>query len=243
MELSVRAIKLINLHASAVFPNECCGVITGNDYCPMANISSNTLNSFKISGAEFIRVNKLNKVQAVIHSHCIDPKLSFDQDPRWASHLDMEGWIASDIPWGIVATNGINVMPPLWYDDTVIEPLEGRNFVHGITDCYAIIRDYYRLELGIKLNNYAREMSWWNAGKDLYSENFNDAGFVEISKEEATTNDCCLFQVRSPVINHAAVITGNNEILHHLFHRLSGKDQLHKWERNITKYVRYIGKE
>jgi len=157
MKLTYNAINLINVHAITAYPNECCGVIADGDYIPMANISQKPTTSFKISASEFVSISRTNKIQAIIHSHCINPLHSIEQDPRWASALDMETWIASDIPWGIIATNGTDVMPPLWYDDNDIKPLLGREFAHGITDCYAIVRDYYRQELKINLKNYVHQ--------------------------------------------------------------------------------------
>ncbi len=93
------------------------------------------------------------------------------------------------------------------------------------------------------LKNFARGMDWWDRGEDLYDQNFQAAGFIEIPMSEVTVGDCVLFKVRSPVTNHAAVITGENEILHHLFHRLSGHDSLSKWGRVINRAVRYRGTE
>lgn len=239
MNIPFETQEAIKAHAIATFPNECCGLIIDDKFVPTENVSLSPTETFTIQKDVFAAAMISGKLQAVIHSHCITPAHTSRFDPRQPSGADMKSWLATNIPWGIVATNGTEASEILWMDDSVIAPLHGRDFIHGVHDCYAIIRDYFRTELNILLPNYARGMEWWDKGEDLYSQNFKEAGFYEISEAEADVNDCCLFQVKSPVINHAAVITGQDEILHHLFHRLSGPDRLDKWRKSIVKYVRY----
>ena len=239
MNLTEEQLTAINNHAIAEYPNECCGLIVAGEFIPTKNISPTPTQTFVMKQEVFNKALLSGKLEAVIHSHCIDPNEKQIYDPRWPSTKDMETWIATNIAWGIVATNGLEVSSILWLDDNEIAPLEGRSFIHGIHDCYSVVRDYYRTELKIDLINVPRGMGWWDNNQNLYEENFARAGFYEISEEEADVNDCCLFQVRSPVPNHAAVITGQNEILHHLFHRLSGYDRLDCWKKHIVKFLRY----
>jgi proteasome lid subunit RPN8/RPN11 len=241
MKLPQETIDDINRHAFMQYPQEACGLIMDDYFFPCDNIAVDPTKAFRISPEVFVEKTLVAKLQAVIHSHCVDPNKPNNGDPRWASSADMDGWMASNVPWGIVATNGRDdVSSILWYDDNEIAPLEGRDFIHGFHDCYSIVRDYFRTQLNIELGNYSRQMDWWDNGQDLYSENFAKEGFVEIPMSQVRTNDVCLFRVRSPVINHAAVVTGDNQILHHLFHRLSGYDSLSKWHRSIIKYIRKV---
>ncbi len=62
-------------------------------------------------------------------------------------------------------------------------PLVGRNYIHGIQDCYSIVRDFYERELGINLSDYEREDAWWESreSKSLYLDNFEKEGFVEVN--------------------------------------------------------------
>ena len=240
IQLSQKEILKLNTHVTTCYPQEACGVIINNEFHECLNAAVNPKETFKILAIELLEKSKLGEIQAIIHSHCVDPNKSFQYDPRWISSNDMRGWIGKDIPWGIVAANGRygEVSPILWYDDNNILPLEGREFVHGFTDCYSIIRDYYRINMNITLNNYPRSFNWWENGDDLYNENFAKEGFVEVNKEEAQVGDVVLFKVRSPVINHAGVITGPNQLLHHLIHRLSYTDKLNKWHSYIQKVIR-----
>lgn len=241
MIITPKTLIAIQEYAAEQYPKEMCGLIVGGKFIKCVNESDKPEEMFRINKAVYFKALQSGKLQAVIHSHCFDPNTPFKYDPRWPSTLDMKTWMAMNIPWGIVASNGNETSSVLWMDDNEIAPLVGREFIHGVQDCYAIVRDYYRTVLNINLINGARGMEWWDKGEDLYSDNFEKAGFVEIAKEEADVNDVCLFQVKSPVINHAAVITGSNQILHHLFHRLSGHDRLDRWDKVIVKYIRYVG--
>ena len=147
--------------------------------------------------------------------------------------------MGSNIPWGICCTDGSGISALVWLDEDHPDALVGREFIHGINDCYSLVRDWYKLERGITLMNFARGMDWWYHGEDLYDSNFERAGFCTVSMDELQVGDVLLFKVRSEVTNHAAVYTGTNEILHHLFHRCSGYDGLAKWNRVINRAVRF----
>ena len=60
----------------------------------------------------------------------------------------------------------------------------GRPFVHGDTDCYGLIRDFYKDQFGIELTNYARTDNWWNEGQNLYVDNFKNEGFYLLDDME-----------------------------------------------------------
>jgi cell wall-associated NlpC family hydrolase len=153
----------------------------------------------------------------------------------------MVQWLMGDIPWGIGGTEGENVDPLVWLDEATIAPLEGREFIHGVWDCYSCVRDWYRLKKGLTIPNFPRGMEWWEKGANHYEDNYGKAGFTEVDRADTDVGDVCLMQFRSPVPNHAAVITGPNEILHHVFHRYSGSDRFDRWERVIVKFLRYTG--
>lgn len=118
----------------------------------------------------------------------------------------------------------INVFEPSGYE----APLVGREWAHGSLDCYGILRDWYKRELGITLPNFERHDNWWNDGhSSLYLDHFAEAGCVPVPEgEPMRRGDILLFQIRSSngVPNHAAVYLGDGRILHHQFGRLSTID-------------------
>ena len=144
-----------------------------------------------------------------------------------------------NIPFIIFNTNGTEVSEPLILDDANPAPLLGREFIHGHQDCYGVVRDYYRTKLGIELPRFARGWEWWATEQTLYEDNWGKAGFVEVPRNDYAVNDVLLMQVAAKTINHAAVVTAQNEIIHHLFYRLSGHDTFSKWHAQIVRVIRH----
>lgn len=239
MVVDFTQLQAFKKHVLREYPKEACGVLVNGRFEPCQNTHFNPLESFRISAVELaLWQGKGQHLDAILHSHPFNRNNPPKHDPIWPTTRDMVEWLKDVVPWGIVSTEGENVSDPVWLDDANPEPLVGRQFIHGINDCYSVIRDYYR-EQGITLPNYARGMDWWDRGLDLYTENFRHAGFEVVPREDIQLGDLLLMQVRATVVNHAAVVTGNNEILHHLFHRLSGYDRLDRWERAVVNVIRY----
>lgn len=240
--LSSTELKVFNDHVLACWPNEAVALVIDEKVVPVKNCAANPLNEFAVDVMDYADALLSNKLNAVLHSHNAatqHPRL----DPRTPSGKDLDSWIAVNVPFGIAATNGEAVSDLLWLDDSKIEPLEGREFIHGKHDCYSIWRDYYRLNYGITMRNYSRDYCWWLNNQDRYNdESIREEGFVEVSRNDLQVGDVVLMRVVSPVLNHCAVITGQNEILHQLSHRLSGTDTLAKWGKYIEKCYRHESK-
>lgn len=96
------------------------------------------------------------------------------------------------------------------------DPIIGRPFVHGVWDCYGLIRDWYRQERGIELPNFERADGWWEQGENLYIDNYAAAGFVA-HDAELQPGDVILMQYQASVVNHAGVYIGDGMMLHHLY--------------------------
>ena len=243
MQLSPEAHAAFSKHAASEWPRECVGFIVNETYIPIPNSSPDPSKSFLIDPVHWVKASLMGPVQAIVHSHPYDKTAMPMWPAEWPSTADMKQWMRGTTPWGIAACDGEGISQLVWLDEANPEPLEGREFIHGINDCYSLIRDWFRLNKQVTIPNFARGIEWWLRGEDLYSGNFQKAGFIEINPEDAVIGDCLMMKVASPVINHAAVITGNNEILHHLIKRLSGYDSMHKWSRFIVKTVRYTGEQ
>ena len=103
-------------------------------------------------------------------------------------------------------------------------------------------RGYYLIEeAGVTLPDFPRDNDWWRSGEDLYSANFEEAGFRAMTPEEQPeAGDVALIIVpRSNVVNHAAVYLGGGLILHHLYNRLSVREPVGRWQRHIVRWIRY----
>lgn len=211
--LFTREVELAaKAHAKEVYPEESCGIVVDNTYFPMKNIAADKLNDFMIDPANLVD----KEVQAIIHSHP-------DADPV-PSSADMKAQIDSAVPWGIFTVNKddfgeFGFSQIFWFGDQVPRlPLVGRPFVHGITDCYGLIRDVYKEELGIDLVDVPRDWDWWVNGKNLYKDCFPDVGFREISQQEVKKYDLVIscLGLRSGIGNHGSVYYGNEMVIHHI---------------------------
>lgn len=111
----------------------------------------------------------------------------------------------------------------------------GRKFVHGVTDCYSLIRDFYKNEYGIELNDYNRENFWWDHGKNLYMDNFRNEGFYLLGdSDETQVGDVFLIALGSEVPCHGAIYIGENKILQHVQDHLSSIDRYMGVFKNFT---------
>lgn len=228
-ELQARIIE----HARAEFPRECCGLVVvakGRErYWPCRNLAVGT-DQFVMDPHDYAAACELGDPVAVVHSH---PNLS--PEPSQADRVSCE---ASGLPWHIVSvpTERWHYMVPQGY----VAPLVGREWSHGVLDCYSIIRDWYALEMAIELPDFDRHDSWWERGENLYLNNFESAGFRRVDADTMQRGDVVLMQISSPVPNHGAVFLGDNQIIHHIQNRLSCRDVYGgMWRKNTTHVLRY----
>lgn len=229
----------IHGHAMETYPRECCGVIVvrrGRErYIRCENLAAAPEEHFRLSPNDLAQAEDQGEVTAIVHSH---PNV-----PARPSEADRVGCERSELPWVIVS-----VMPgPVVVDTQVIEPtgyeapLVGREWAHGVLDCWALCRDWYARERGIMLPDPAREDGWWNDGQsDLYGDApMAGAGFRKIDLADIAEGDLILMQIRSKnlVPNHAAIYIGDGHILHHLHGRLSSRDVYGGYWQEVTRSV------
>ncbi|MFJ9531259.1 C40 family peptidase [Herbaspirillum sp. NPDC101396] len=244
----------IRAHAIAEYPRECCGLIVleaGVEvYVPCRNVATGKKNGrdirqeqFRLAQEDYFAAADRGDVLALVHSHPDEPAR-----PTQGDRVCCE---ESQIPWYIVRVDGtegeivtreIESLAPCGYQ----APLIGREFYHGVLDCYALIRDWFQIERGIVIPDFARRDNWWadGSGDDLYMTQFRKAGFVQVDLEDLQVGDCFIMQVRAKVANHAAVYIGNNMILHHLYGRPSRRDVYGVggyWHEVTRLVVRYSG--
>ena len=193
-------------HAEAEFPRESCGLVVDGRYVPCANQADDPERRFLIGRREWRRA-----ATALLHSHP-------HPLPAVPSAADMQGQSNMALPWGIVpvGADGLAGAPFWWGDQVPAPPLVGRAYRHGVTDCYSVIRDWYRLERDVLLPDVARAWNWWRdtAHPDLYERHFREVGFDEVDPASAAVGDGVLIQIRG-VVAHAGVIVADGVMLHH----------------------------
>lgn len=247
-------------HARSVFPEESCGFIVNGSYKPVQNMAGDPathdaenancecrLCTFRISKADTAKY--LGSAQMVLHSH--------PYGPLYPSQADMQGQIDTGVPWGIIALDETRIgNPEIWSDDLPIAPLLQRSFLHGIRDCYSLIRDTFRTGRDglieqeitnewpyapIVLKDVPRNDAWWNTEDDHYGLLPPSYGWQEIGIEDAQPGDVFLMKIRSPKFNHAGLLISRDLIMHHLPERFSRREPAGIWARNAGKWLRYTG--
>lgn len=217
-------------HGNSTAPYECCGVVLvfkGRlKYKPCRNLLQGDL--FCINPEDYAKAEDMGEIVAIAHSH--------PNYPAVPSEADTVSCNRSGLPWIIVSL--LDSTSTIVYPEKFNIPLIGRQFLHGVLDCYSLIRDYYSTELNIDLNDYLREPNWWDKGQDLYLENFKKEGFTEVTSLQK--HDIILIQNGSDKVNHGAIYIGDNIILHHSTNRLSSRDVYGGyWRKNTRCIIRH----
>jgi proteasome lid subunit RPN8/RPN11 len=227
-------VPYVCIHAEAEAPRECCGLVVAErdalTYIACKNLAGRT-EHFIINPSDYARAEDTGKVMAIVHSHCYEPP-----EPSLADRTGIEQTM---LPWLIVnyPTGSHTITRPAGF----VAPLIGRPFVHGVHDCYALVRDYYATQ-NIVLGDYRRSWGWWDSanGPDLYRQNFESEGFVEVPRETLQEHDLILMQIRAPRENHMAVYIGHGVILHHLIEQLSRRETYQEfYQRRTTAVLRH----
>jgi proteasome lid subunit RPN8/RPN11 len=223
-------------HAAIEYPKESCGIVIDDEYIPCENTADDPKHHFRIDPKVILGHQIRHRtIQAVIHSH--------PNGPAHPTEDDMRQQIATRFTWGIIEViKGLPLDPFFWGDDFPVAPLKGREFRHGVHDCFALVRDWFRVERGIVFPNFARKDEWWNGDDRLFDTHMEEAGFRKLpGMRVEQVGDCVIGKIRGAVPNHCGVFIGNDGLLHHLANRLSRVDNIGPWMKYATCVMRYDG--
>jgi proteasome lid subunit RPN8/RPN11 len=233
-------IEAIRVHAETDYPREACGLVIverGRErYVPCRNVATTASEHFVLPADDYAAAEDRGEVIAIVHSH---PDAS--ASPSDADRVSCE---ESGLPWHIISWpgGGMRTIAPCGYE----APLVGRQYAHGVLDCWSLIRDWYARERQIELPDVPRRDQWWDDGvSDLYTQHYAQCGAMIVPDGDALqVGDVVLMQIRckNGVPNHGAVYIGNTQILHHPYKRLSTRDVYGGYWRECTRMIlRYAG--
>ena len=223
-------------HAKIEDPKESVGLllnVKGKErYYPCNNLSMSSYQCFVLDPEDYVRADNTGEITAIIHSH--------PATPPTPSQADLVGCENSNLPWHIVnpKTEQWGYCEPNGYK----APLLGREWVWGVTDCWSLVRDWYREEKQIELKDYQRSMTPEEFLKNpLFEEYATQTGFRELEPNEALQEgDVLLMSILHPTLNHVAIFLGDM-VLHHLADRLSCREPYSPWLLKCTgKRFRYV---
>lgn len=237
--------ELIRQAAVKAYPKEMCGVLVKRgrsvEFLEVPNIHTDPTRAFAMCQKTLGELLDGREYLAVVHSHP-DGKAE-------PSEGDRVGIEVTDVPWYIVSVfrnllgNGQPIVGDiLRYDPCGYEaPLLNREFFHGVQDCYTLIQDYFKRACNLELPNFEREDDWWTKpGESLYLKGFEEAGFVVVT-DEVRVGDIFLINLQSKAgPNHAAIYIGGDQIIHHLYDKLSSVAIYGGyWQRNTELRIRH----
>lgn len=235
--------KAIIEHAKSCYPKESCGILLENkEYIPCKNIAADDA-QFEIDPIDLVGAAKEGKIKAYVHSH---PDGTTEPSMPDRVQMNLHG-----LPW--IITNGVDVAlhKPKGYQ----APLLGREYHHGLMDCFTLVKDYYQRELGLSINDYERTDVWWESAdsQPLYLDNFKAEGFVEV--DAIQKHDVILCRLgRTEHVNHALVFIGDGSlesehtdgvisdclVLHHPYNQISLREMYGEaWQRRAAIIVRH----
>ena len=222
-------------HAKEQDPKESVGVlivIKGKEqYYPCNNLSTYSQQCFILDPEDYVKADALGEITAIVHSHPVTPP-----SPSQADKVSCE---QSGLKWHIVnpKTETWGYCEPTGYKP----PLIGRQWVWGVTDCWSLVRDYYKQQHNIQLLDYERPTTPQDfLDNPLFEQYAERTGFKELSNnEKLQKGDVLLMSILHPTLNHVAIFLGD-EILHHLADRLSTREPYNEWLLKCTgKRYRY----
>jgi proteasome lid subunit RPN8/RPN11 len=219
-------------YAREVLPSEACGIVVNNKFVPCANVHSSPLTNFAIDAKDYAKAEKTGSIQAIFHSHT-----DFLSD--FTRH-DVRGCKQSNLPWLLYAA-GANLWA--YIDPTGNAPYIGRPWQYGIYDCYSLVRDFYKKEFAIELDDYERgeEFEWTSPEWRMFEKNFTAQGFVD-AELPYRRGDVLLMQLQASFPNHVGVIADakRNIFYQHLLGRLSEENICGGyWAKHTNRMLRH----
>jgi len=220
-------------HAQKHPDQEVCGIVAGGQYWPCNNAHSSPSRHFAITAEDYARFDPLG-IEAIFHSH-----LYFSED-KFSRH-DIASCKQVNVPWVMYC-----VPANTWHhmDPTGNAPFLERPWLYGIYDCYGLLRDYYRREFSIELDDYDRgeEFEWKSSEWRMFEKNFEGQGFREVGDGQARKGDMLLMQLQADFPNHVGVMHSpeQNVFYQHLLDRLSEASVYGGyWRKNTVKVLRH----
>ncbi|MFJ3259646.1 C40 family peptidase [Pseudomonas sp. NPDC086581] len=238
-------LRAISAHAAQEYPRECCGLIVKQlrghrKYVPCRNIARTPSEHFVLDPQDYAAAEDAGTVEAVVHSHPDTPAR-----PSMADRVSCE---LNGLPWYVISwpEGDLAEIQPEGYS----APLVGREFAHGVLDCWSLCRDWYAREWGLELPNYPRRDLWWEEGESLYEQHYQAAGFYPVEVADIRRGDMIVMQIRAPQPNHAGIYLGDGTLaseptlhaapgtmLHHLYGRRSARDVFGGYWLESTRLV------
>ena len=129
----------------------------------------------------------------------------------------------------------LNILEP----KKVFNPLIGREYEFGVTDCFEAMRDWLAQE-GISIPpREPFEDYFYEKGLDYFSEEYIK-NWNHKKVDTPQKNDVLIFQVSADIPDHCGVYLGNDIMFHHAANRLSCRESMYPfWIKYLVGIYRH----
>lgn len=194
------------------------------------NSSPTPAQSFQIEPGDYVAAKMQGHLLGVWHSHPVDAAFS-EADLHYAQATALPSYL-----YNLPAKTWHEYIPP-----TYRPPLEGQPFVMGFFDCFGLVRNYYRQQLGIHINDYDRDESFIDLPSISILDHYMDeGGYRAVGTATLRKHDVLVFNVGRIMPQHFGVFVGNSRVMHHVYKGLSRTDLFNSaWQRRIKVILRH----
>ena len=183
---------------------------------------------FRVSAEDYVLADSISSIEAVYHSHT-------NKDDSTFSEFDKFNSVSHNVVYILFSMkdNSFTQFDPSL---SSFNKYIGRKWEIGKTDCFTLIKDFYKNELNISLNEYHRDENYLSYLEKLFDKHYKREGFQKTNT--LRKYDCILFSRRegSPS-NHIAVYLGNGLMLHQPSKSFSRVEDYTKRHKLKTNYI------
>jgi proteasome lid subunit RPN8/RPN11 len=210
-------LSAIALHADSHVAEEVCGYVLNNDEVMCCeNVAENKAEHFLIDPDVHDRAIAAG-VKAIYHSHWSEYTDAFlspnDINMSRAGKIPYLLYHTAFQEWDYYDPNDVYpypLNPPKWTPDQIGYYL-GWQFSYGRSDCWTLVRAWYKNKLGIELFDYPRgededeiEQESW----DLVEKSYKREGFRKLDRDEPMEeHDLLIMNLNGVQAHHLAIVT------------------------------------
>ena len=231
MTLSKKIKRTIKEHSLKESPRESCGLITTKDGVLSVHKALNGATDshrFRINPFDYVKASGKGKIIAVYHSHV--KGCNFSELDKFNSETHELTYIL----YCLENNSFLTYDPKNEFNNYI-----GRDFEWGVSDCFTLVRDFYKEKLNIEIGDYPREEGWAEKFGPLFDKYLGKENFKEV--KNLKKYDGILFRSRKEGCStHCAIYLGEGLMLHQPRNTVSRIDDYDERFKRITnKIVRH----
>ncbi len=183
---------------------EMCGLLISKNskisFYKCKNISYHKKDYCLLNPIDYVRASNQGKIIAHVHSQ-------EDRNPSFTDYLNAAGHKIYSIIYS-TRYDKFSIIDP------TLKSYLNLDYKINSSDCFELVRNYYKNELNIEISNYNRYDKWEFDKPNLILDNFEKEGFYKVSFKDIKVNDIIIFRIGG-FLSHLAIYMNDNFILHH----------------------------